>query len=166
MKKLLMLITIVLLAVPLMGADDPVDTIRLTIINKAETDIAVQLIGDDHPCCNKADVQRGEIYYLPVAEGTKGDPTVKTFDIEKNTYTMYLYYISTYDPVYGYKCESTAPNPMMARNNTRVVVLPCNQLPSFKPGVVGERTMWKYLPYPIEAAAAFFSDYWKTRFIY
>lgn len=166
MKKYMALIPIIMLAMLLMAADDPVDTIRLTIINKSETDIAVQLIGRDHPCCNKADVKRGEFYYLPVQEGTREKPTIKAFDIEKNTYTMHLYYISTYDPVYGFKCDPTAPNPMMANNNMKVVVLPCNTIPRIAPSTVGERTMWKYLPFPIEAASVFFTDYWKDRLIY
>jgi hypothetical protein len=111
-------------------------------------------------------VDRGEFYYLPVEEGSKEKPTIKAFDIEKNTYTMNLYYISTYDPVYGFKCDPTAPNPLIAGRNLRVVVLPCNTLPKPRPGIVGEGSMWKYLPFPVEAYTIFLTDYWKTRLIY
>jgi hypothetical protein len=166
MKKFMALIPIILLALLLMAADDPVAMIRLTIVNKSDTDIAVQLVGRDHPCCNKADVDRGELYYLPVEEGSKEKPTIKAFDIEKNTYTMNLYYISTYDPVYGFKCDPTAPNPLVAGRNLRVVVLPCSAPPVNRPWTVGEPSMWKYLPFPVEALAIPFNNYWKTRLIY
>jgi len=166
MKTIKALVPLILLALLLMAADDPVDTIRLTIINKSDTDIAVQLMGEDQHCCNKADIDRGEIYYLPVAEGSKDKPTEKAFDIEKNEYTMQLYYISTYDPVYGFKCENNAPNKLSAGRNLRVVVLPCNEPPVNRPWTVGEPSMWKYLPYPVESLAIQFNNYWATRLIY
>jgi len=167
MKTMLPLLPVLLLAALLLSAAGaPGDTIRLTIINKSETDIAVQLVGRDHPCCTEAGVDRGELYYLTVPEGSKGAPNVKSFAIEKNTYTMQLYYISTYDPVYGFKCDPTVPNSLGAERNLRVVVLPCNTLPRFRPGAVGEPTMWKYLPFPVEAASVFLTDYWKSRLIY
>jgi len=175
MKKFIWLLPV--LALFLMGGSDPIELIRFTIINKSESDIAIQLNAVPKVCCNKADTVEGEFYYLPVEEGSKERPTVKVFMIAKDTYRMQLFYISTYDPVYGFKCEPTMPNMMSAARNLRLVVLPCNQLPT-GPNIilgelrlptgrrVGEPSMWKYLPFPVPDMALFFNNYWKTRYIY
>lgn len=162
-KKIAWIIPI--FALLILAGSKPVDLIRLTIINKAEMDIAVQLNAVPKVCCNMADVEQGQFYYLPVPEGTKEQPTVKVYTIERDTYLMRLYYLETYDPVYGFKCDPTLPNTMIAGRNLRVVVLPCGQIPR-NPKAVGEGSMWKYLPYPIPSLSVFFSDYWKTRLIY
>jgi hypothetical protein len=162
MKKFFWLLPV--LALFLMGGSDPVELIRFTIINKSESDIAIQLRGVPKVCCNKADTVQGEFYYLPVEEGSKEHPTVKVYTIAKDTYFMQLFYISTYDPVYGFECDPTVPNTLSAARNLRLVVLPCSQLPT--PWSVGEPSMWKYLPYPVPDLARFFNNYWKSRFIY
>jgi hypothetical protein len=175
MKKFIWLLPV--LALFLMGGSDPLELIRFTIINKSESDIAIQLNAIPKVCCNKADVDKGEFYYLPVEEGSKETPTVKIFHIAKNTYQMQLFYLSTYDPVYGYKCDPTVPNGLSAGRNLRLVVLPCNQLPTgpilnlgelrLPTGRrVGEPSMWKYLPFPVPDMARLFNQYWKDRFIY
>jgi hypothetical protein len=177
MKKIIWLLPI--LALFLMGGSKPVELIRFTIINKAETDIAIQLNAVPKVCCNIADTDKGEFYYLPVEEGSKENPTVKIYTIEKNTYDMYLFYISTYDPVYGFKCEPTVPNMLNASRDLRLTVLPCNQLPTGKLKIVGrmqpkvvmeprigEPSMWKYIPFPVPDLAKFFNNYWKNRYIY
>ena len=125
MKKILWLLPI--LALFLMGGSDPVELIRFTIINKSESDIAIQLNAIPKVCCNKADTVTGEFYYLPVAEGSKEVPTVKIYTLAKDTYQMHLFYISTYDPVYGFKCEPTVPNVLNASRDLRLTVLPCNR---------------------------------------
>jgi len=174
MKKIIWLLPI--LALFLMGGSKPVELMRFTIINKSESDIAIQLNAVPQVCCNKADTDKGEFYYLPVEEGSKEVPTVKIYTIEKNTYQMQLFYISTYDPVYGFKCESTVPNMLNASRDLRLVVLPCNELPIGRMTIfglslpdgrrVGEPSMWKYLPYPIPDLARVFNNYWKDRYIY
>ncbi len=162
MKKILIIIT--LLSLLLISADRPTDTIRLTIINKSGMDIAVQLRSRTIEAINSKDVLRGEFYYLPVAEGSREAPNVKVFDIQQDTYAMQLLYVETYDPVYGYECTTPAPNTLIARNNIRLVVLPCGFNP--RPQAVGERTMRKYLPYPVKEYAKFFQKYWLTRLVY
>jgi hypothetical protein len=143
MKRRLILIS--LLAFLLLGATRPVDTIRLTVINKAEMDIAIRLTSKTYQCANSADVVYGDFYYLTVLEGSREQPNVKVFEVQKNDYAMQLYYLETYDPVYGYKCETPSINILMARRNIRLSVLPC----TFKmgPKQVGEPTMRKYVPY-------------------
>jgi hypothetical protein len=157
------LILISLLAIFLLGATRPVDTVRLTVVNKAEMDIAIRLTSKTYECANCADVVYGDFYYLTVLEGSRETPNVKAFDIQKNDYAMQLFYLETYDPVYGYKCETPAVNVIMARRNIRLVVLPCD----FKmgPKQIGEASMRKYLPYINKTYGFLFQKYWLTRLI-
>ncbi len=104
MKKLIYLIP--LFALLLIGAKKPIDVIEFTIINKAGRDIAISLKGKDQVCFNQCDTRKGEIYYLTVPAGINDTPSIKSFEIEKNTYGMQLYYIQTWDPVYGLKCPT------------------------------------------------------------
>lgn len=162
MKKIVWLIA--LLALLLIAGSEPVDPIRLTIINKSEEDIAIQLTSKNRECCTSKEIDYGEFYYLPVLEGSRETPTTKTFIIEREQYLMQLFYLETWDPVYGFECGSTAPNTLIAQNNLRVVVLPCGEFPG--PRAVGERTMWKYIPFPVPQLAVIFNNYWATRLIY
>jgi hypothetical protein len=162
MKKFIWLLPV--LALFIMGGSDPVELIRFTIINKSESDIAIQLSAVPKVCCNESDTVQGEFYYLPVEEGSKEKPTVKEYHIAKDTYRMQLFFLSTYDPVYGYKCDPTVPNALSAGRNLRLVVLPCNEIP--RPWAIGEPTMWKYIPFPVSDLARVFNDFWKDRFIY
>lgn len=165
MKKILTLLS--LLSLLLIGAKkQPIDLVELTIINKSGLEIAISLKGNDREYVNIADQLKGEIYYLTIPEGDRDVPTVKSFEIENNTYGMQLYYRSTYDPVYGFKCPVPAPNILRAERNIRVVVLPCDEYPCGKG--IGEPTMWKYLPYPLQdkTLLPFLNPYWKTRMIY
>ncbi len=162
MKKILALISLITLL--LIGADRPMDTVRLTVINKSEMDIAIQLRSEDRECSNSKDIIKGEMYYLPVPAGDKMTPEVKVFDIQQDTYGMQLYYISTYDPVYGFKCETPLPNGLIARRNIRLTVLPCTY--TLGPKQVGEPSMRKYLPFPNKIYGILFQRYWLNRLIY
>jgi len=162
MKKILVLISLFTLL--LVGADRPKDTVRLTVINKSEMDIAIQLRAEDTECANSKDIVRGEIYYLPIPAGDRETPAVKGFDIQQDTYGMQLYYISTYDPVYGFECETPLPNGLVARRNIRLTVLPCTY--TLSPKQVGEPSMRKYLPFPDKIYGFLFQRYWLTRLIY
>jgi hypothetical protein len=161
-KKILYLLP--LLTLLLIGAKQPIDLVEFTIINKAGRDIAISLKGKDWPCISQCDTSKGEIYYLTVPAGDRDGPSVKTFEIEKNTYGMQLYYIQTWDPVYGFKCPIPAANALMATRNLRLTVLPCDQTPNCKG--IGEPTMWKYLPYGLTTPNRFLNLYWFTRLIY
>ena len=162
MKKALILISLITLL--LIGADRPVETIRLTVINKSGMEIAIQLKSKDVECVNSKDIVRGEFYYLTVLEGDRGLPATKAFDIQKDTYGMQLFYLETYDPVYGFKCVTPQSNALIARHNIRLVVLPCDFIPS--PRAVGEPTMRKFLPFSVKEYAFLFQRYWLTRLIY
>ena len=161
MKKFLALISICTFM--LIGADLPRDTIRLTVINKSEMDIAIQLKSKDYECANSPEIIRGDFYYLKVWEGDRSVPNIKEFDIQRNTYAMQMFYLQTYDPVYGFKCDTPAPNALIAQRNIRLVVLPCKFVPG--PKAVGEPSMRKYLPFTVKQYALFYQKYWVTRLI-
>lgn len=162
LKKIIYLLP--LLSLLLMGATKSRERVVFTIINKSGRDIAISLKGKDRVCINKCDSYKGEIYYLPVPTGDNHNPSVKAFELERNTYGMQLYYIQTWDPVYGYKCPIPLPNTLSANRDLRLTVLPCTQTPKNKG--IGEPTMWKYLPYPITQLPFFMNLYWKDRYIY
>jgi hypothetical protein len=164
MKKILYLLP--LLAFLSIGMKHGRESIQFTIVNKAGRDIAISLKGKDWPCVNQCDTSKGEIYYLSVPSGDKDTPSVKTFEIEKNTYGMQLYYIQTWDPVYGFKCPTPAPNALKAIRNIRLTVLPCDQTPDYCGKAIGEPTMWKYLPYGLSKPNRLLNLYWYTRLIY
>jgi hypothetical protein len=130
MKKMILVISI--LSMLLISAD-PVRTIRLTIRNKSEKEIGVQLIDGDY-------TDYDNIYYLTVPEGDRQFPTDKHFDIVPGIYNMQVHYIQTYDPVYGFDCLPSAPVRLVARKNMRVTVLECGRMPANW----GEPTLTKY----------------------
>ena len=149
MKKILWLTSLLML---LAIAAEPIKLFHLTIINKAEMPIAIRLIGtsdEDH------------LFYLSIPEGNRADPVTQIFNIPGDLYQMQLYYIETYDPVYGFHCRQPVPNLLLATRNIKVVVLPCDVIP----GNVGEPSMRKYLPYPV-FSDYFLHRYWIFRFIF
>jgi hypothetical protein len=152
-----------ILALMLVSAE-PIELIRLTIINKSEMDIAIQLTSLTGPCINKNDVSQSRFYYLPVPEGSKDLPNAKVYTIERNTYAMRVFYLETYDPVYGFKCINPSANMMKATRNMRVVIGECRILPVN----AGEPSMRKYLPFALSLSdeIPFIKRYWLTRFIY
>jgi hypothetical protein len=163
MKKIIWLLPILAILL-IAGSEEPTDLIRFTVINKAEREATIQLQAIPQVCCNIADVKQGEFYYLTVPKGDKDKPITKTNTIAKDTYRMYVFYKQTYDPVYGFKCDPTVPNTLMARRNLRLVLLPCGELPTRC--AIGEPSMWKYIPYPVKQYAFFRTDYWLDRLIY
>lgn len=139
----------------------PVAASRLTIINKSGLPVAVQLKARSQSCLNNCDSLDGAFYYLSVPAGDREVPAVKTFDIQQDTYGMQLYYIESYDPVYGYDCGTPKANALIARRDIRLVVLPCGQTPPN----VGEPGLRKFLPTPVQERY-FFDKYWLTRLVY
>ncbi len=157
MKKILSLIA--LLALLLIAGSAPNPTIRLTIINKSGMDIAVQLRAAGRDYYNCGGNTDPKFYYLSVPTGDREEPVVKWFDIEEEVYSLQVFYIETWDPVYGFKCETPTATVLRAGRNLRFTVLPCDQMPRHP----GERSMWKYIPYP---TTQYFKRLWLTRFVY
>jgi len=133
MRRTLLLASI--LALFLIGAVPPVSLVRLTVVNKADMEIAIKLQSIEEELL---------VYYLRVPEGSKANPVAETFTIQRDAYHMQVYYIETYDPVYGFKCTTPPPNQLVAARNIRVTVLECGVNPPFP----GEPTMWKYFSVP------------------
>jgi hypothetical protein len=165
-----------LLALFLISAE-PVDLIRFEIINKSGMEIAVRLNGISYQCINKNDVSKSKFYYLPVPEGSKELPYAKIYTIERDTYAMQVFYLETYDPVYGFRCIQPPVNMLKATRNTRVVIGSCK----YYPANAGEPSMRKYLPFPLSIPKKgsytkldclmrylfpHIKKYWFTRFIY
>lgn len=159
MKKIVLLIAV--LSMILVASSEPYPTIRFTVVNKSGMDIAVQLRSKAKPCAKCADTTESRFYYLTVLEGTREKPTEKTFIIDRDTYGMQLFYIETWDPVYGFECGSTTPNALLATRNIRMTVLPCDELPARC--ALGERGYWKYIPFPV---TEYFKRVWIRRLIY
>jgi len=134
MKKPLLFLCIMSLF--LIGAKKPIAVGRLTIINKSGMDIAIQLTNF------KTDPEDKLFYYLTVEAGENETPSVKTFIIEKDEYFFQLFYLETYDPVYGYKCDTQQPTKLIFFRNTRLTFLPCG----FNACSPGEPSMRKFAP--------------------
>ncbi|MEI7988732.1 MAG: hypothetical protein WCI88_06810 [Chloroflexota bacterium] len=118
MKKILLGISV--LALFLMSNrplfDRPTfNLVHLTIINKAEMKIGVELTGTDN----------GYAYYFPVAKGVKENPTEITYDVYRDNYAIKIYYIQRYDPVYGYQCDLTSQTAIDIQSASRLVVKGC-----------------------------------------
>ncbi len=150
-----------ILSLFLLGAE-PMGLARLTLINKSGMEIAVQLKSITTPCLTKNETPQSRFYYLPVPEGSKEVPSVKEYTIERHTYTMQVFYIETYDPVYGFHCFQPLPNAILMRRDMKVIIGKCSALPPN----AGEPLMRKYLPYALPKDTPFVSSYWIYRYIY
>lgn len=157
MKKTILLIA--LLSLLMIAGTKPEPTIRLTIINKSGMDIAIQLRAKGRACVNCADSTDPKFYYLNVASGDRVSPTIKWYDIEQETYSLQVFYIENWDPVYGFECGTPTPTVLMASRDLRLTILPCGEMPCHP----GERSMWKYIPYP---TTAYFKRLWIARLVY
>lgn len=134
MKKTILAIALIsLLLIASSSKDDPVDTIRLTLVNKSEKEIAVQLIDGDYQ-------DYDYIYYFKIPGGSRQFPTEKYFDIVPGRYNMQVYYLETYDPVYGFSCTQEFPVTLIARKNMRITIPECGH----RPANWGEPTITKY----------------------
>lgn len=132
MKKLLVVLALFSI---MLNASSKIDLIKLTLINKSEMPIAVQMQG----------IYQETFYYLNVESGSRIDPVIREFTIPRDAYNLQLYYIETYDPVYGFKCSASATQ-IEILSNTRIVFLPCGE----QPPNPGERTLLKFWPFRLK----------------
>jgi hypothetical protein len=105
-----------LLAIIFLTGFDTLDLHTLTIVNKSGMEIAVRLKG----------VEEEELYYLPVPEGSRTEPTSRNFSIVEDTYSAQVMYIEYWDPVYGFQCSSAATQ-FTANRNVRMIVVECDR---------------------------------------
>ncbi len=116
----------------MVAANGSVRLIRLTIVNKSGRDIEIELTGS----CDKN--YKYYHYYLRVPAGDRLLPTEMVFTVFPDKYSMSVYYVELWDPVYGSKC-STKSSKIDATRNLRVVVPVC----TFTPPNAGEPSMLK-----------------------
>lgn len=116
-----------LLAVFSLGAS-PYQKSRLTVINKSGMKIALELNG----------VEEEAFYYLPVSAGDQAHPKTQTFTVVKDRYSIQVYFIEAYDPVYGYTCpggaSSSGSTSIDANHNVQLVVKACTGQQTLKHG--------------------------------
>jgi hypothetical protein len=92
---------------------------RLTVINKSERDLELELTGS----CED------NWYYLHVPGGSRDFPSSTVFTITPDVYSMTAHYIELWDPVYGYTCGDTSSRSIDVTRNVRLVILDCNLTP-------------------------------------
>lgn len=112
MKRKL-LILLVLLSLSLISAKS-VKTVRLTVINKSGLPVEISLTGR----------YLENTYYVRVPEGDKLFPAEKVVDLIPDMYTMSIFYIELWDPVYGYDCTQGGKSVEILQS-TRLTFLGC-----------------------------------------
>ena len=86
-----------------------------------------------------------ELYYLTIPKGDRAFPTTKAFDVAVDDYTMLVYYVEFYDPVYGFQCNSPVPSQTTINKNMQWSFLECGH----QPANLGENSIRKFWPYRI-----------------
>jgi hypothetical protein len=122
-----------LASILLVATSSPTRLIRLTIVNRSGLDLEIELTGSLEEC------DEDYHYFLHVQEGDRLRPTEKIFTILPDKYTMSVYYVELWDPVYGAKCSSSSQT-IDASRNIRVVVSKC----TYTPPNAGEPSMVKF----------------------
>jgi hypothetical protein len=111
------ILTLLLLSLLLIGAS-PVRTVRLTVVNKSGLPVDVSLTGK----------YLENTYYLRVPEGDKLFPEEKHIDLIPDMYSMSIYYVEFWDPVYGYDCTEGGKS-VAITHSTRLTFLGCTYTP-------------------------------------
>lgn len=130
-KRLFLLLVLASLT---LSAASNVGLTTLTLINKSDMPIAFKMI----------EPKQKTFFYLPVAKGSHDNPTEKVFTIPRGYYVTQLYYIETWDPVYGFQCSQPRSKVLPITGTQRIVFLHCQ----VRPPNLGEPRMLKYWPYP------------------
>lgn len=135
-KSVLFLVLSSLLSLIFLSAFEPSPRAQITIVNKSGVKLGIQLIDPQ---------DKENIYFLTVEKGDREDPKEKTFEIKPAMYSMIVYYMETWDPVYGYPtCGGLVlKSRLLAKGKQRVVFTRCGVIP-VNPG---EPTMMKFWIY-------------------
>jgi len=109
---------------------------ELTIINKSGVKLGIQLIDP---------FDSDNVYFLTVEKGSRAEPTEKTFEINATTYGMFVHYMETWDPVYGFpKCKGMVmKSKFIASGVQRIVFTECNRMPR-NPGEPKMMKFWVF----------------------
>jgi hypothetical protein len=98
--------------------------VRLIIVNKSGLPVEVQLTGQGE---EEGQGEEVHTYYLHVPKGNRLAPTVKSFTIVPDYYTVQPYYIELWDPVYGSTCSTLGSQTLDITRNIKVFILECNR---------------------------------------
>lgn len=109
---------------------------ELTIVNKSGVKLGIQLIDP---------FDSDNIYFLTIEKGSRAEPSEKTFEINATTYGMVVYYMETWDPVYGFpKCKGMVmKSKLIASGVQRLVFTECNRMPR-NPGEPKMMKFWVF----------------------
>jgi hypothetical protein len=89
-------------------------TVRVTLVNKSGMPVEVRLTGK----------YQEHIYYVRLAEGDRTQPAEAVVDVIPDQYSMEIFYIELWDPVYGYTCGSGKQSAEVS-HSARLTVLEC-----------------------------------------
>jgi hypothetical protein len=82
-------------------------------------EIAVQMEGEE----------REQFYYLRFPQGDADTPAVQTFTLVPDTYSLQVYYLELWDPVYGASCTDAAAPSLELNRNIQMVFKECGVTP-------------------------------------
>lgn len=127
---------------------------ELTIINKSGVKLGIQLIDP---------LDSENVYFLTIEKGSRAEPSQKTFEIKASTYGMVVFYMETWDPVYGFpKCKGMVmKSKFIASGVQRLVFTECNRMPRNP----GEPKMMKFWVFT-QLTSPFRVKLYPYRFIY
>lgn len=115
-RKTLLFLILALSSLTLVSAAT-VKTVRLTVINKSGLPVEISLKGRNLE----------NSYYVRVPEGDRSSPYEKNVDLVPDLYSMSIYYIELWDPVYGYDCTQGGKS-VEILHNTRLTFLGCTEV--------------------------------------
>jgi hypothetical protein len=97
----------------------PLKLMRFTVVNRSMLPIELSLTGEN--------IEDNE-YYLRVAKGIPENPTTQVFTVLPDKYSVTVYYVEYWDPVYGTVCGSKSQEVDLT-HNTRLLVPICTHTP-------------------------------------
>ena len=106
---------------------------RLIIINRSGFPLGLLLTSQEE------DPDARDIYYLSIPEGSPNAVVERQFELPQREYKMVVYYLETWDPVYGFECASPAGAVFTLRAHQQISIFPCGQKAKNR----GEPTLFK-----------------------
>jgi len=96
----------------------PIAPVTLKVINRSGMEIALQLDG----------AVLGESYYFKVPKGDRQLATEVRYSVQRDDYSLQLYFLENYDPVYGTKCSESSTIWYPLQSQRTITILPCDEL--------------------------------------
>jgi hypothetical protein len=134
MKKALLILSILVLFLSAAAPPANDNLVQLTLVNKSGLPLNIQLTSNTSFFKKSAPVTTTTSYLFTLPTGYPSSPTVQSYSILQAKYSISVYYVEAYDPVYGYKCNSPQSYTLTAEHNNRLIILACNR-GAVNPGV-------------------------------